>query len=65
MNGIVSASSTTAFTGRECRPGTGTAAHPCRVITATPRGRTAPSMWVRGYRRDWLGSDLVAGAVAA
>jgi len=22
-------------------------------------------MWVRHYRRDWLGSDLVAGAVAA
>ena len=22
-------------------------------------------MWVRGYRRDWLGSDVVAGAVAA
>ena len=22
-------------------------------------------MWVRSYRRDWLGSDLIAGAVAA
>ena len=26
---------------------------------------TVPGMWVRDYRRDWLGSDLVAGAVAA
>ena len=42
-----------------------TATRPGRVIPGPPARRTVAAMWLRGYRRAWLGRDVVAGAVAA